>query len=179
MIVGQLLSPEQKPILWLGLLAILVVFYLWISFDLKRSQQEIDDPQPGEEPPIAPKELDWEKLAAVARSVIDRTISQFPEELRTEADKLGWSWYKWSLDVGAPGVLGHFWGPARQAETDFSGEERQPALSAAITLYLGNLSEYCEEQGLDFEDEVRRTYLHELGHYLGLDEADLEERGLQ
>jgi predicted Zn-dependent protease with MMP-like domain len=29
-----------------------------------------------------------------------------------------------------------------------------------------------------FEDKVRITYLHELGHHLGLDEDDLEERGL-
>ena len=30
-----------------------------------------------------------------------------------------------------------------------------------------------------FRDEVHTTYLHELGHYLGLDEDDLTERGLE
>ncbi len=30
-----------------------------------------------------------------------------------------------------------------------------------------------------FDQEVRLTYLHELGHYLGLDESDLEKRGLE
>jgi predicted Zn-dependent protease with MMP-like domain len=29
-----------------------------------------------------------------------------------------------------------------------------------------------------FREEVRRTYLHELGHYLGLDEDDLADRDL-
>ncbi|NCC93758.1 MAG: hypothetical protein EOM10_10815, partial [Opitutae bacterium] len=30
-----------------------------------------------------------------------------------------------------------------------------------------------------YRDEVRVTYYHELGHYLGLEEGDLEERGLE
>ena len=30
----------------------------------------------------------------------------------------------------------------------------------------------------DYKEEVRITYFHELGHYLGLEEDDLEERGL-
>ena len=29
-----------------------------------------------------------------------------------------------------------------------------------------------------FEEEVGITFMHELGHYLGLDEDDLDERGL-
>ena len=34
------------------------------------------------------------------------------------------------------------------------------------------------DEDADFEDEVRLTYLHELGHHFGWDEGDLEERGL-
>ena len=30
-----------------------------------------------------------------------------------------------------------------------------------------------------FREEVRKTLMHELGHYLGLDEDDLIERGLE
>jgi predicted Zn-dependent protease with MMP-like domain len=30
-----------------------------------------------------------------------------------------------------------------------------------------------------FRDEVRTTFLHELGHYLGLDEDELAVRGLE
>jgi predicted Zn-dependent protease with MMP-like domain len=36
----------------------------------------------------------------------------------------------------------------------------------------------CEDAGTTFQEEVRRTYLHELGHYLGLDEEALAERDL-
>lgn len=51
-------------------------------------------------------------------------------------------------------------------------------LPTRILLFLQNLEAYAES-GLDvYREEVRRTYLHELGHYLGLDEDDLLERGI-
>jgi predicted Zn-dependent protease with MMP-like domain len=49
-------------------------------------------------------------------------------------------------------------------------------------LFLENLWLMIEEEGgdeRDFRFEVRTTLLHELGHYLGLNEEDLEERGLE
>ena len=50
--------------------------------------------------------------------------------------------------------------------------------SNQIILYLENILEECEEAGTGFSEEVRRTYLHELGHYLGLDEDALAARDL-
>ena len=47
-----------------------------------------------------------------------------------------------------------------------------------IRLFLANLWEWVEQDEQDFRDEVGTTYLHELGHYLGWDEDDLDERGL-
>ena len=52
-------------------------------------------------------------------------------------------------------------------------------LPAQIILFLDNLREYAEEDETTFQEEVRVTYLHELGHYLGLDEEELWERGLE
>ena len=51
-------------------------------------------------------------------------------------------------------------------------------LPAHITLYLENLWDYADGDAATFREEVRRTYLHELGHYLGLDEDDLADRDL-
>ena len=48
-----------------------------------------------------------------------------------------------------------------------------------IILFLGNIWELAEGDEESFCDEVRTTLLHELGHYLGLDEDDLTERGLE
>ncbi len=47
-----------------------------------------------------------------------------------------------------------------------------------ITLWLGNLWDLSEGDQEVFLEEVRVTFLHELGHYLGLDEEDLIERDL-
>jgi len=47
-----------------------------------------------------------------------------------------------------------------------------------IVLWLENLWDYSEEDLEIFRDEVGITLLHELGHYLGWDEEDLEAREL-
>ena len=54
----------------------------------------------------------------------------------------------------------------------------KPGDPPQIILFLQNLWEYSEEDDEIFRDEIHTTYLHELGHYLGLDEDDLWEREL-
>lgn len=50
---------------------------------------------------------------------------------------------------------------------------------ARIVLWLGNLWDMCEADEAAYVDEVRITFLHELGHYIGFDESDLFDRGLE
>ena len=50
---------------------------------------------------------------------------------------------------------------------------------ARIVLWLGNLWEMCEADESAYREEVRITLLHEFGHFLGWDEADLFDRGLE
>ncbi|MFQ5840142.1 MAG: metallopeptidase family protein [Candidatus Methylomirabilales bacterium] len=45
-----------------------------------------------------------------------------------------------------------------------------------IVLYRGPISERCTSAE-EIREEVRRTVLHELGHYFGFDEATLEALG--
>jgi predicted Zn-dependent protease with MMP-like domain len=47
-----------------------------------------------------------------------------------------------------------------------------------IRLFLDNLWDDCNGDLQTYRDEVRITFLHELGHYLGLDEDQVAERGL-
>lgn len=47
-----------------------------------------------------------------------------------------------------------------------------------VRLFLANLWEWVEQDEDSFRDEVGITLLHELGHYFGWEEHDLEERGL-
>ena len=73
-----------------------------------------------------------------------------------------------------PDLLGLFVGP-NCAEGVESGDPLPPE----ILLFLDNLWDYAEGDEELFREEVRVTYYHELGHYLGLEEGDLEDRGLE
>jgi predicted Zn-dependent protease with MMP-like domain len=70
-------------------------------------------------------------------------------------------------------LLGLFTGSTR-VEEQTGGHPAPPQ----IFLYLDNLWDYAEEDIAAFREEVRLTYLHELGHYLGWNEDDLAARGL-
>ena len=72
-----------------------------------------------------------------------------------------------------PDLLGLFVGAPHGEDT---GEGTD--VPAQIFLFLGNLWEFAEADENTFLDEVRITYLHELGHYLGWDENDLAARDL-
>ena len=45
-----------------------------------------------------------------------------------------------------------------------------------ITLFRIALMEMCEDEK-ELREEIRATIIHELGHYFGFDEDDLEKRG--
>ncbi len=73
----------------------------------------------------------------------------------------------------AEALLGLFEGPTF-AETADAGD----FLPSAIRLFVENLRDEAEDDPERFRQEVRTTLLHEIGHYLGLDEDALERRGL-
>lgn len=73
-----------------------------------------------------------------------------------------------------PDLLGLFVGP-NCAEGAESGDPLPPE----ILLFLENLWDYAEGDEEIFREEVRVTYFHELGHYIGLEEGELEDRGLE
>jgi len=73
-----------------------------------------------------------------------------------------------------PDLLGLFDGTAYHEE--LSTDQPSPP---QIFLYLENLFNFAEDDPVLFREEVRLTYLHELGHYLGWDEEDLAARGLE
>ena len=61
----------------------------------------------------------------------------------------------------------------------FEGGESGIPQAARIVLWLGNLWEMCEAAEAAYREEVRITLLHEFGHFLGWNEDDLFERGLE
>lgn len=122
---------------------------------------------------------DLKRLRSLAQAEVQATIRRLPARLRRHAETLPVTFEPRPneailADGFEPDLLGLFVGKA-------FGEEESGAidLPAQILLFLENLWEFAEEDEAFYVEEVQTTYLHELGHYLGLDELDLEERGLE
>jgi predicted Zn-dependent protease with MMP-like domain len=118
------------------------------------------------------------RLTAMAQQVVTAAQRRLPPQVRAaalqvpvcfearpNATLLAEDW--------EPDLLGLFVGHAHgEALTD-----AQP-LPPQILLFLENLWDYAEGDPAAYRDEVRLTYLHELGHYLGWDEDEIARRGL-
>jgi len=72
-------------------------------------------------------------------------------------------------------LLGCFSG---RALAESPGHDPWSVLPPTICLYRQNLQRFAHDRE-ELVAELRVTLLHEIGHYLGLDEDDLEERGLE
>jgi predicted Zn-dependent protease with MMP-like domain len=122
---------------------------------------------------------DWQKLHTLAQTEVKATLAALPEPLRDRAQALPVTFErlpnKTQLRDGIePDTLGLFVGP------EFAHEETTTLpLPPQIILFLENLWDLAEADEDLFREEVHKTYLHELGHYLGLDEDDLFDRGLE
>jgi predicted Zn-dependent protease with MMP-like domain len=121
--------------------------------------------------------LNWEKLCAAASEEVEATLTSLPEPLRERAKKLPVTFEHvpnagLQADGIEPDTLGLFTGP------EFADEGNVP-IPPQIILFLENLWDFAEGEEKIFREEVRTTFLHELGHYLGLDEDELTERGLE
>jgi predicted Zn-dependent protease with MMP-like domain len=73
-----------------------------------------------------------------------------------------------------PDTLGLFVG-----ETWAEAGSTTMPLPGQVILFLDNLRAYARNDEASFRAEIRTTYLHELGHYLGLGEDELNTRGLE
>jgi predicted Zn-dependent protease with MMP-like domain len=121
---------------------------------------------------------DWTSRLEIARDEVRQTVRRLPEPLRVRARALPLTCeHRPSVELQedgiAPDTLGLFVGE----ELADTGATLVP-MPAQIILFLDNIWDYVEGHEESYRDEVRTTYLHELGHYLGLDELDLDKRGL-
>jgi predicted Zn-dependent protease with MMP-like domain len=73
-----------------------------------------------------------------------------------------------------PSVLGLFVGRSLREQSVFNA----PDLPPTIFIYQRNLERICQTRE-ELIHEIFTTLYHELGHYLGYEEEDLEERGLE
>ena len=123
--------------------------------------------------------IDWKGLHALALEEVEATMAALAAPLREQAQALPVTFERrpnaaHRRDGIAPDTLGLFVGPERDYE-----ETTALPLPPQIILFLENIWEFAEADEEFFREEVQTTYLHELGHYLGLDEDDLYERDLE
>lgn len=119
-----------------------------------------------------------EALARRVEGVVRQVIAELPSDLRALAERIPvrCEWEiadHWIAEGVAEDTMGLFSGPALNEPMDPECLE-----APRITFFLAELWDYSGADAATFDEEVRITYIHEFGHYLGLNEAELEERGL-
>lgn len=120
----------------------------------------------------------WSYILGLAQEEVRATLAELPDELRERALTLPVVYERVPSaelieDAIEADTLGLFVGEAFP-----DGEGGPSPLPAQIILFLENLWDFAEGDEETYLDEVHTTYIHELGHYLGLNEDELDERGL-
>lgn len=126
-------------------------------------------------PPTSPT---WNRRLADAQDEVRQTLQDLPGPVHARARHLPVCYESRPApalvrDGVEPDLLGLFVGDA--FPDALAGCDPLPP---QILLFLDNLWDYAQEDPETYRAEVRRTYLHELGHYLGLDEDELADRDL-
>lgn len=118
--------------------------------------------------------MDFETLSEWADEEVKAVMRILPADVQEAAKKCNITFEpKPGLGSGLEGdELGVFEGVCLLDEPD-------PEDLPVIRLFLENIWEWVEEDEQDYRDEVGTTLLHELGHYLGWDEDEVNERGLE
>lgn len=114
------------------------------------------------------------KLLSLAESEVQQVLNKLPAEVRAAAEEC-LVCYEDSRDDPelSEDLLGLFEGLNR-----LDPEPGMPDEMPRIRLFLDNLYDYAGGDDREYRREVRITYLHELAHYLGWDEEQVEALGL-
>ncbi len=113
------------------------------------------------------------------REVMDEALANLPKSVRDTMENVPLLVEDFpSLDLVqsediSPQILGIFVGVPR---TQASVTDQMPDIDRII-LFKKNLEKICQDRE-DLIDQIQITVRHEVGHYLGLDEDDLERLGL-
>jgi len=115
--------------------------------------------------------MNFENLSQLAKEEVARVRAELPRKVRVHLDETPVFFERRPGDDDfaqgiEPGTLGLF-----DPGTDAAPLPR-------IRLWLENIWDYAEGDPQIFIEEVRTTLLHEIGHLVGWDEVDVEDRGL-
>lgn len=122
--------------------------------------------------------MDPARLTQIAADTVGAAQRQLPPEIRPLARGVAVHYERVAdedviADGFEPDILGLFTGSPHGSE--LSHDNPAPP---QILLYVESLWDFAEGDVEVFREEIRVTYLHELGHYLGWGEDELTARGL-
>jgi predicted Zn-dependent protease with MMP-like domain len=126
---------------------------------------------------MRPKEkLESDQLVSIAEDIVSATLDELPDNIAAEVAQVSvFVEIEPDEDDRACGVgadwLGIFEG-ADHSHPDLPAPPR-------IRIWVRNLWTFAGGREAKFREEVRVTLLHEIGHYLGLDEAGVARLGLE
>jgi predicted Zn-dependent protease with MMP-like domain len=119
----------------------------------------------------------WERMVLAAEEEVKAVLRALPPPLRARVRDIpivfervpGRDRVRDGVD---PDLMGLFVGDAVE-------EEDQHPEPTQVFLFLENIWEEAAHDAEEYRRQVRDTLLHEIGHYLGLDEDGLAERDLE
>jgi predicted Zn-dependent protease with MMP-like domain len=115
-------------------------------------------------------------LIAVAEDVVATTLDALPPEIGRKVEQV--SVFVESLpnaDDRAHGVGADWLGIFEGASCPHGDLPDPPR----IRIWVENIWSFAGARASYFREEVRITLLHEIGHFLGLDEEEVARRGLE
>jgi predicted Zn-dependent protease with MMP-like domain len=123
--------------------------------------------------------MTFRELCRVADETVKTARLRLPPEIAPLADRVPVTYEPWPSEAMLedenvePDILGLFVGPdLAHAGDSATGPPPQ------ILLFVENIWDFAEADLATYRNEVRITYFHELGHYLGWGEDELALRGL-
>jgi predicted Zn-dependent protease with MMP-like domain len=122
--------------------------------------------------PVVVDDVSFEQAAHEALVNLPRSIREYAERVPLLIEDFPSEEFLGDENV-SPQILGIFIGvPRTQA-----GVTDQPGDLDRIVLFKKNLEKVCRDRD-ELVEQIQITVKHEIGHYLGLDEEDLERLGL-
>lgn len=120
-----------------------------------------------------------DRLTLLAQQVVDLVQRRLPDRVKAAAASVPVCYEPQPnaalvADGLEPDLLGLFVGHEHLGDLG-DGESLPPQ----ILLFIENIWDLAEGDETVYRDEVRLTYLHELGHFLGWDEDEIARRGLE
>ncbi len=126
---------------------------------------------------IHPQKITEHRLHRLAENALRHTVQAFPQKIRTLIRPVSFFIVKMPDPILyrnlEPDTLGLFEGLSLLDPIPL-----EPQDHPKITIFYMNIWQYARFRLNLYHKQIRMTIHHEVGHYLGWDEVDLNDRGL-